>query len=121
MLSIIRESIDSGRPKKVRHCHHQSNFMLTGSLHQATSLSSFDILDVISDRFSTKVFLAMKTGSSKQYAVKVTHRKAFPDAQILNYECKILKLAAHAKLRFLPRLFCSFQDEDHLFLVTVRF
>ena len=95
--------------------------MLIDSLYQATGLSSFDIMDVVSDKFSTKVFLAVKAGSSKQYAVKVTHRKAFPDAQILCYECKILKVVAQVKLRFLPRLFCSFQDEDHLFLVTVRF
>ncbi|KAH8101498.1 kinase-like domain-containing protein [Cristinia sonorae] len=100
-LSVIKESVDSGRGKKV-------------------DISSFKLARLILDSVATKVLLGTIHGSSKCYMIKVI-RQELVDAkgfQEVIREHRLLKFVTQNKLPFLPRLFWSFLDANHLYIVN---
>ncbi|TCD71415.1 hypothetical protein EIP91_010121 [Steccherinum ochraceum] len=102
-LSVIRESIDSSKPRK------------------GIDIASFKLASVMQADSTSKVFLATKAENSACYALKAIPHDRLIERVVrerISAEHQTLKRVTQANLPFLPRLYWSFHDEEHLYLVT---
>jgi hypothetical protein len=84
---------------------------------KAISISDFDVLHVLAnDHSATKVTLCRKRDTLQMYTLKMSRNRIQP----IGSERAVLEITNSLNAPFLPRMYWSFQDDEHLYIVTVR-